>query len=248
MLKILKSVTLIASLLLTPALQADEARIHYMGFNAFAADKAKSGRAFDAYLEKLAPIMKRYGMTADAYNVMHGGSDNLKADVVTFGTAKDQASFQAFFQDAEFQAIFPMLFGALEDHQVIFTGGVFMPSPKDGTHTLLSASWFKGDSAAAMETIAGAHKNMKPVFEKYGVQMMAHTAGVYANQGLAADVKDTHAPQLLELWSVKDAHGFFDDPMQVEANNKVKALLSRSEDFWIVKRPIKGHGGHHAGH
>ena len=54
---------------------------------------------FDDYIRKLRPIMSRYGMTVDSYDVQHGGSDKLSADVVTFGSASDEESFQAFFQD-----------------------------------------------------------------------------------------------------------------------------------------------------
>ncbi len=68
--------------------------IHYIGFNKFVADhEAHSSRTFDDYIRKLRPIMSRYGMTFDAYDVLHGGGEDLEADVVTFGTAKDEDSF-----------------------------------------------------------------------------------------------------------------------------------------------------------
>ena len=244
MFKFLKSAAVIVGILAAPATVAEDPQIHYMGFNAFGADKAKSSEVFDAYLETLRPIMARYEMTADAYNVVHGGSDNLRADVVTFGTAKDQASFQAFFQDPEFQKIFPMLLGALDDHQVVFTSGAFVPNPQHGAHTLLSASWFKDGAEAPLKTMASINHKIEPVFAKYGVEMLGHTAGVYSNRGLAAEVKDTHAPQLIELWSIKDAHGFLDDPLMKEAGHDLEALVERSEDFWIVRRPVGGHGHH----
>lgn len=214
---------------------AGDATVHYLGFNAFGADKAESGKIFDAYMEKLRPIMHRYGMTVEAYNVLHGGSDKLKADVITFGTAKDQQSFQAFFQDAEFQAIFPMLFGALEDHQVVFTATDFEPRKLPaGSHTLLSATWPKEE--AGLKKIGALHHKLAPVYEKYGVAMQAHSSGVYSNRGLGAEISDTLPPALVELWAVRDAHGLFDDPDMKQTSEEMRGLADRTEDFWIAPR------------
>lgn len=220
-----------------PAL-ANEAQIHYVGFNAFGEDKHQSGVAFDAYIDKLRPIMRRYGMTVEAYNVLHGGSDDLAADVITFGTAKDQQSFQAFFQDPEFQAIFPMLVGALSDHQVVFTMGRFAPeNAGPGAHTLLSARWLENEAGG--EKLRSIYASSAPIYEKYGAIMKTHSKGVYSNRGLGAEVTDTVPPASFELWSVRDAHGLFDDKQIKDAEKKAQEVVSRTEDFWIVPRHKK---------
>ena len=145
-------VTLLAALCSMPALASGE--IHYIGFNRFVADhEAQSSVTFDEYLGKLRPIMDRYGMTVEAYDVLHGGSDQLSANIVTFGTAKDQESFQAFFSDAEFQQVFPMLIGALSEHQVVFTSGPFAIDSEHHGNTLLSMSWFDGDQVEGIAKI-----------------------------------------------------------------------------------------------
>jgi len=218
---------------------AESTEIHYLGFNSFGADKAASGKAFDTYIKHLRPIMAKYGMTAATYNVRHGGNGDLKADVVTFGTAKDQASFQAFFQDPDFQKLFPQLLGALDDHQVVFTSGSFAPHHvTHGSNILLSVNWLNGEAEAAVKRLNAINHKASHVFEKYGVQMLGQTAGVYSNRGLAADVKDTHPPQLLELWAIKDAHGFFDDEAIASTADEIKELTKKSESFWLAERKI----------
>ena len=135
----------LSALFLAPA-HAGET-IHYIGFNQFVADHAADGsRVFNDYVHLLRPIMSRYGMTVDAYNVLHGGTEQLAADVVTFGSAPDEESFQAFFADPEFQEIFPMLAGALAGRQVIFTSDAFAPTGQESGHTLLSLNWVVGVS------------------------------------------------------------------------------------------------------
>jgi len=231
-----------AVLLSQAAISADDSadtQIHYMGFNSFGADKAASGKAFDAYIVKLRPIMARYGVTGDPYSVVYGGKGELKADVVTFGTAKDQASFQAFFQDPELQAIFPMLIGALNDHQVVFTAHSFAPGPeRAGANVLLSVNWLKGDTAEATMAVQALTEKASAIFSKYGVERLGKTVGVYSNRGLAAEIEDTVPPHLVELWAMKDAHGYFDDPVSLATEKEAKSLITRSESFWITERKI----------
>ena len=70
-------IVLLAVLVGAPADAGDT--IHYIGFNKFVADpEADSGRVFDDYIHQLRPIMSRYGMTVDAYDVMHGGTEDLE--------------------------------------------------------------------------------------------------------------------------------------------------------------------------
>ena len=231
-------VTLLAALCSMPALASGE--IHYIGFNRFVADhEAQSSVTFDEYLGKLRPIMDRYGMTVEAYDVLHGGSDQLSANVVTFGTAKDQESFQAFFSDAEFQQVFPMLIGALSEHQVVFTSGPFAIDSEHHGNTLLSMSWFDGDQVEGIAKINTLNAQASAVFDTYGVQQLAQSTGVLSSRGLAADVVEAEAPQHLELWSIRDAHGFFDDPVVTATNEDTLKLVSRSESFWLRYRVIR---------
>jgi hypothetical protein len=222
----------------SPATASGE--IHYIGFNRFVAAQAmESGTIFDDYIRQLRPIMSRYGMTVDSYDVQHGGSDELTADVITFGTATDNESFQAFFEDPEFQQIFPMLLAALSDHQVIFTSDPFAVRSQKGAHTLLTLDWVNGDSDAGLARLEALNDKLRPVFGTYGVELAAQTSGVMSNRGLAAEVTPTAPPQLLELWSIRDAHGFFDDPVVRSSTEAKDQVLSRSEAFWLSPREIR---------
>ncbi len=215
-------------------------RVHYIGFNKFVVDhEAQSGEAFDEYIRKLLPIMARYDMTGEVFNAVHGGSDELSADVITFGTAKNQESMQAFFQDAQFQAIFPMLLDALSGHQVIFTSGPIAISGKQQDPTLLSLTWVEGDGAAGVAKLNELNDRLNPILDKYGARQIAQATGVLSNRGLGAEIAQTTPPQLLELWSISDAHGLFDDPLVQSTEQEGKALISRSEAFWLQYREIK---------
>ena len=214
--------------------------IHYIGFNEFVADRAAdSGRVFDDYIHQLRPIMSRYGMTVDAYDVLHGGTAQLAADVVTFGSAPDEESFQAFFADPEFQEIFPMLVGALGGHQVIFTADAFALTGREPGHTLLSLHWVEGDASEGVARLQALNHRISPVFDRYGVQQIAHAAGVMSSRGLAAEVAATTPPHLLELWSIGNAHAFLDDPLVQASNREAEILVSRKESFWLRLRDIR---------
>jgi len=232
---------LIVTLVLCASLPANAGdTVHYVGFNKFVADhEADSGQIFDDYIHRLRPIMSRYGLTVDAYDVLHGGTDELSANVVTFGSAPDEESFQAFFADPEFQQLFPMLIGALGDHQVIFTSSAFTVGERESGHTLLSLNWVEGDATEGVVKLQDLNDRMSPVFRQYGVRQIAHSTGVMSNRGLAAEITPTTAPQLLELWSIRDAHGFFDDPLVQASNGEAEAVTSRNESFWLRLREIR---------
>jgi hypothetical protein len=225
--------------LVTVSTQAND-EVHYIGFNKFVSEKkAQSGAAFDDYIRQLLPIMARYDMTAGVFDAVHGGSDDLSADVVTFGTAKSMESMQAFFQDAELQAIFPILLGALSSHQVIFTSGPMALGGKQQDPTLLSLTWVQGDPDKGLSELNDINDRLSPVFAKYGARQIAQSTGVMSNRGLGAEVEQTTPPQLLELWSISDAHGLFDDPQVQSTEKEAKPLISRSESFWLQHRDIK---------
>lgn len=215
--------------------------IHYIGFNSFHSDeRAKSAQAFDDYVHKLRSIMDRYGMTLAVYNVVHGGSEALPADVVTFGTAKDQQSFQAFFADPALHAIFPTLVGALSGHQVIFTSGPFVPDSGGREHLLLQLDWLEAapGAQAKLRSESSAYQRAQ---QRYGVRQVAQSTGIMSNRGLAAEVRDTAPPQSLEMWRMQDAHGFFDDPDVQSVHHSIEALVDRSEAFWLTPRTATQH-------
>jgi hypothetical protein len=231
------TITFLAVTFLNKAYAND--KIHYIGFNAFLEEnKGVSGRAFDDYIKNLLPIMKRYGMTFDIYNVVHGGSDDLQADVVTFGSVKNMAVFQKFFQDPDFIAIFPRLHGALSSHQVVFTTSAFEQQQKSSGHTLLSLNWLTGEPTASADKVAQLFNSTVNLFEQYGVNKLVSSTGLMSNKGLAADVEQTAPPHQVELWSIDNAHGFLDNAEVKKMHHNVKKLVQRSEDFWLEKRKI----------
>jgi len=229
---------LLATLTGPPAQASNE--IHYIGFNRFVAgQEGASSRAFNEYIRKLHPIMSRYGMTVQTFDVVHGGTEDLAADVVSFGSANDEESFQAFFEDPEFQQIFPILIGALSDHQVIFTSGPFSIAGEKRGQLLLSLEWVEGQAAAGVAKLRDLNGQPSAVFDTYGVREIAHTAGVMSSRGLAGEITPTVPPHLLELWAIDDPHGFLDDPLVRSASVEAEGLLSRKESFWLRLRDIR---------
>jgi len=229
--------TVLSVMFLGKAFGNDE--IHYIGFNAFPeGDKGISGKVFNDYIQDLLPIMKRYGMTFDIYNVVHGGSDDLKADVVTFGSVKNMKVFQQFFQDPDFITIFPTLHNTLSSHQVVFTTSAFEQKQNTSGHTLLSLNWLLGEPTDSAVKVAQLLKATENLFEQYGVNKLVTSSGVMSNKGLAAEVEKTIPPHHVELWSIDNAHGFLDDSQVKKTHSKIKTLVQRSEGFWLEKRKI----------
>jgi hypothetical protein len=222
--------------LIISSLNTLAAEVHYIGFNKFNAQQREtSARAFDNYTRDLRPIMARHGMTLQVYSVVHGASKEIEADAITFGTAPDQQSFQAFFQDPDLQAIFPTLVAALSRHQVVFTAGEFNPEHSGTDALLLQMDWFDESPSNGMQYQA-LLEQYAPVIAKYGVRRLASSKGIMSNLGLAGEIVARPAPQAMELWSMQDAHGFFDDPKVKQTNHKISALVTRSEAFWLRRR------------
>ena len=182
--------------------------------------------------------MARYGMTLEVYDVAYGDSKDINADVVTFGTAKDMPTFQQFFQDPELHEIMPMLEQSLNSHQVIFTSGSLEKQYKSNANTLLSLLWFKGDHSNASESVAMLTNKVTGKFFQYGVQKLTTAQGLMSNKGLGTENEQTLPPQQVELWSMTDAHGYFDDPQVINIEKKVKNYTSRSDNFWLKPRLI----------
>ena len=210
--------------------------VHYVGFNKFEERSPdKSATLFDAYIVDLLPIMQRYNMKLEVYSVIHGGSEALDADVLTFGTAPDMQTFQKFFQDPDLQQIMPSLVAALSAHQVVFTAGDFMPGEASIDSLMLQLDWFEvsGKDSVAYEQLLGQYSQ---VADQYGVIREASTTGIMSNRGLGAEIIEIPAPQSMELWRMRNAHGFFDDLSVIQTNRQIKDLVSRGEAFWLQVR------------
>ena len=183
--------------------------------------------------------MKKYEMSLQIFDVVHGGSEKLKADRVTIGSVKDMETFQAFFGDPELQAILPMLNNALREHQVIFTSNSMEKPLTSKAHTLLSLNWLKGDDKqkeTAIKAMEQSNKKIQHTFKNYGVNQLATTMGLMSNKGLGQEVQPTQAPQQLELWSMRDAHGFFDNKEVIASTQETKKYIARAVKFWIKER------------
>jgi hypothetical protein len=144
---------------------------------------------------------------------------------------------QAFFRDPEFQAIFPLLHGALSGHQVIFTSSEFNPKLKPNTHTLLALNWLKEDTKESQLKLKSLFSTLTKTQRQYGVNQLEKTSGLFSNTGLSPDeIQPTAAPHQIELWSLEDAHGYLDHSDTQKANKQAKEYIQRSEDFWITAR------------
>lgn len=239
--KLFIKVSLIVGILLSATIPSlAEGKVHFIGFNSLKTEnKAHHQETFDAYIRKLKPILAKYGVITDVYDVVFGGDGSVKADLVTFGTAKDQESFQAFFQDPEFHKIFPMLLDALDEHQVVFTADAFSPDTEAiPGHTFLALNWLKGDVADARKEVDVLVEKLAPYNKKYGARKIAFGSGMYSNKGLATEVVDTVPPQFVELWSIEDAHGLFEDANAKEIFKQTSAIVERSESYWLQERKI----------
>ena len=171
--KILKYMFILLVTVLSIHFASAAQQLHYVGFNTLnSKDKTNSRIIFDNYLHQLAPIMLKYDMNLQIFDVSYGGSDKLTADVITVGSVRDMETFQAFFADPQLQKILPLLDKALGQHEVIFTSQSIAKTGDDDRHTLLSLFWLKGDNdqlADAQKSIASSINSIKPIFHKYGM-------------------------------------------------------------------------------
>jgi len=236
--KVISQFACLCTVIFSLSLEASSA-INFVGFNAFNKSNLKqSSSLFDDYINQLIPIAAKYGMKFGIYDVSHGGSSELDADVVTFGRVPDMKSFQAFFQDPDFVKISPMLHQALDGHQVIFTEGGFAPTQSKG-HTLLSLVWLQGDTVGAVKALEDIQKNSFATFQKYGVSLQIESAGVSSNKGLQQEILATKPPHQMEIWSMRDAHGYLESENAKVAHKNAQRYIARSEDFWLKARVIK---------
>lgn len=219
----------------TSALQADPTshQIHYVGFNSLKADqKATHDKAFRDYIQALKPIMASHGLTLEVFETTHQNAEQ-PVDYISFGSAPDQASFQRFFDDPAFQALFPVLVGALEHHFVAFTDGPFKPNTEHKSHQLLSVSWLQGDIAQSLKTLNALRVENVNVLERHNVEFVAVRHGVMASTGLADHVEMVPAPNLMEIWQIPDPHTLFDDKAFQNMESDAKQHTQNIRSYWI---------------
>ncbi|NVJ99548.1 MAG: hypothetical protein HWE25_15455 [Alphaproteobacteria bacterium] len=234
---------ILTSLLLSMSgLKADDMptnghQIHYIGFNSLKADnKPAHDKAFRDYIHALTPIMAKHGLTLQVFKVAHQSADQ-KVDYISFGTAPDQATFQKFFTDPAFHAIFPALVGALDHHFVTFTDGPFMPKAHAKGHQLLSVSWLNDPADASLKAVEKLLESGEAIWARHNTQAIIMRHGVMASTGLADDVEMVAAPNLVEIWEVGDAHGLFDDPDFTKLEKAVKTHVQEARSYWL--EPMK---------
>lgn len=215
--------------------------VAYIGFNTLKSDdKAAHVETFDDYVRAITPIMRRHGMTLSVYKVDHSDPAH-PADFITFGTAKDQASFQAFFTDAEFQAEFPKLVGIIDSHFVTFTDRAVVPAPAHHTYTRLTLDWLRDSGDAAFTQVAAIEHDVAPFAKAHRAARTHHARGLFASTGLADDVAPFEAPSLVSLWQIPDPHGFLEDPGVRSLNDHLSGHFKETRTYWISRHEIGGH-------
>ena len=108
--------------------------------------------------------------------------------------------------------------------------------PRIGGSTLLTLGWLKEDSADSLRAVDQHSHKLAPKFDAYGVRRMGASLGLQSNVGLTDDLENVAAPQDIQLWSLQDAHGFFDDPKVDKIRKAMDSLFSRKEYLWLEVR------------
>ena len=171
MTKILTTTFFLLFVTITPAL-AQQGPVHFVGFNTLkAGDEAKA--TFKDYVEKLTPIMAKHNMSVDVLEVLDDHESELKTSFITFGSGPGMADMQAFFRDPEFHAIFPILLGIIEDHNVVFVDKNLARNIKQGDEYLLAAGWSENQKLNTL-----------------------HAKGLMGNNGVGGDITPFEPP----LW------------------------------------------------
>ena len=215
---------------------ADEQQpqINYIGFNDFVDSELDAEDIFSTYIDTIEPIMAKHGLTLETYRVTHALSDHIPADAITFGTAPDQESFQAFFADPDFQAVFPDLVSVIQNHVVVFTDAPFAP---DGTSAIqpmmLRMHWIREPLESNRASLLALDAPLQGLKDRHGVGQIGEGRGVSANEGLAGEIKEIPAPHVLTLRTFRDAHAYLEAPAVEAAYEKAEEYVKTSSVFWI---------------
>ncbi len=229
---------LIPLLALTASAQNSEEpfkpQVSYIGFNTLKADnKAVNVAAFQAYIRIIKPLMVAQGMTLDVYKVDHNSDPKMPVDFITFGTAKDQKSFQAFFENTDFQKAFPTLVGIIEAHFVTFVDGPVIPEKTHGGYTQLSLDWLNSNEGENLRRVAEINHKVEAIAPHHGARQTHRVVGQFANTGLAGDIAPAEAPNIISLWHMKDPHEFLEHSEVSALNKKVAKMSKMSRSYWI---------------
>ena len=226
----------IAAILCWPSMALSspaKAQVHYVGFNDFIDNIDDVDAVFSNYTKTIIPIMGRYGLTLKTYRVTYSLGNTITANAITFGTAPDIESFQAFFADPDFQAAFPKLVGIIENHTVVFTDGSFAPKMVEDHHTMIRLDWLKepiDNNYAALEKL---DESLRGLWKTYGVTQIASAHGVTANAGLAGEIKTVPAPQRMVIRNFRDAHDYLEQESVENVHEAMKKHVLTSSIFWI---------------
>ncbi len=214
---------------------ADHApQVSYIGFNTLKSDhKAANVKAFLGYIKTITPLMEAHGMTLDVYKVDHSSDPEKPVDFITFGTAKDQQSFQAFFANADFQKAFPTLVGVIDAHFVSFVDGPVTPEKNHEGYTQLSLDWLKSTDDGTMEQVAALNHKIEGIAAHHGARQTHRVAGQFASTGLTDDIAPAEAPTIVSVWHMNDPHGFLEHSEVSKLNKQAAENSKMFRSYWI---------------
>ena len=209
-------------------------QVSYIGFNTLKSNhKAANVAAFHEYIRAIKPLMTAQGMTLDVYKVDHNSDPAGPVDFITFGTAKDRQSFQAFFANEDFQRAFPTLVGIIEAHFVSFVDGPVIPEKIHGGYTRLSLDWLKSTDDDMLKRIAEINHKVEEIAAHHGARQTHRVAGQFASTGLTDDIAPAEAPNVVSLWHMKDPHDFLEHSDVSKLNKQAAEMSKMYRSYWI---------------
>ena len=145
---------------------------------------------FEAYQDTVRPIMGRYGATYVSTSLVAVLAGDDAPQIVNFGDMGPPEQVQGFFGDPEFQAAYPALMAALDDHLAFGVDADLeaVTSLESGTLILMATAV----SDADLEMIGGVD----------GVELLETREVVMATRGLGLDAVAETPPGVLVLWTV----------------------------------------------
>lgn len=211
-----------------------EPQVNYIGFNTLKTNnKAANVAAFHAYIRIIKPLMMAQGMTLDVYKVDHNSDPLRPVDFITFGTAKDQQSFQAFFENADFQKAFPTLVGIIDAHFVTFVDGPVIPEEIHGGYTQLSLNWLNSSEGESLRRVAEINHKIEAIATHHDARLTHRVAGQFASTGLTDDIAPAEAPSIVSLWHMKDPHEFLEHSQVSKLNKQAAEMSKMFRSYWI---------------
>lgn len=225
-----------AGLVAGPAFAQDAAasQMPFISIN-MVADDGNAG--FEKYIDEVLPIMEAYNSTFAAYDVEQVlGGDVLENSVVTFGSFGSREESMAFNQDPAFQAIFPELLSATENHITVFPNGGLpdVDSIPAGGDLLLTMIWTDGTDEDVQNFNHESNARLASAIERSGGTQLGEYQGFFASEGLGPDMQQIDPPQLVEIWHFADFHGFLNSP---EMAAQVELPFNETRGIYLVLHP-----------